>query len=64
MLLTVLAPESWQPSSPDFRSVFTQPIVTKPGLKRIALVTPVSGLARTIGFVNEQKVTIEHVYDY
>lgn len=64
ILLTVLAPETWQPSSPDFRPVFTQPIVTKPGLKRVALVTPVRWLDKTIRFINEQKVTIEHVYDY
>ncbi|GAB2602958.1 hypothetical protein [Spirosoma areae] len=64
ILLTVLAPETWQPTSPDFRFVFTQPIVTKPGLKRVALVTPVGWLDKTIRFVNEQNVTIEHVYDY
>ncbi|QDK78171.1 hypothetical protein EXU85_05995 [Spirosoma sp. KCTC 42546] len=64
ILLTVLAPETWQPVSPNLQLVFTQPIVTKPGLKRVALVTTVGSLDKTIRYVNEQKVKIEHVYDY
>ncbi|SFC73978.1 hypothetical protein [Spirosoma endophyticum] len=64
LLLTVLAPATWQPASPDFRLVFTQPILTKPGLKRVALVTQVKWLDKTVRFVNEQGVKIEHVYDY
>ena len=64
ILLTALAPEVWQPTSPNLQLIFTQPIVTKPGLKRVALVTPVHSLATTIQYVNEQKVKIEHVYDY
>ena len=64
ILLTVLAPETWQPRSPDFRLVFTQPILTQPGRRRVALVTPVGWLNRTARFIAEQGVTIEHVYDY
>lgn len=64
ILLTVLAPETWQPVSQNLQLVFTQPIVTKPGLKRVALVTTVGSLDKTIHYVNEQKVKIEHVYDY
>jgi hypothetical protein len=64
LLLTLLGPESWQPASPDFRLVFTQPIVTKPGLKRVALVTTVDKLDQTIRYVNTQGVRIEHIYDY
>lgn len=64
ILLTVLAPETWQPASPGFRLVFTQPIVTKPGLKRVALVTPVTALDKTVRYVTEQRVKIEHLYDY
>lgn len=64
LLLTVLSPENWHPDRPDFRVVFTQPILTKPGLKRVALVTTVGRLNKTIRYVQEQHVTIEHVYDY
>ncbi len=64
IMLTVLAPETWHPTSTDFRLVFTQPILTQPGLKRVALVTPVGRLDKIIRFVNEQGVKIEHVYDY
>ena len=64
ILLTILAPETWHPSLSSFRSVFTQPIVTKPNLKRVALVTTVGQLDKAIRYVNEQGVKIEHVYDY
>ncbi|GAB4039539.1 hypothetical protein [Spirosoma gilvum] len=64
LLITLLAPESWQPTSPDLQLVFTQPITTKPGLKRVALVTTVDRLHKTIRYVQEQGVKIEHVYDY
>ena len=64
LLLTVLAPENWKPVSDDFQSVFTQPIVTKPGLKRVALVTTVTRLHKTIRLIQEQRVKIEHVYDF
>ena len=64
ILLTVLASDAWQPATADVRLVFTQPIVTKPGLKRVALVTPVNRLAQTVQYVHEQGSTIEHVYDY
>jgi hypothetical protein len=64
ILITLLAPETWKPASPDFQLVFTQPILTKPGLKRVALVTPVRWLDKTVRFVTEHGVKIEHVYDY
>lgn len=64
ILLTLLAPETWQPVSPDFRLVFTQPIITKPGLKRVALVTTVGTLHRTVRYVDTQHVRIEHIYDF
>ncbi|GAB4021654.1 hypothetical protein [Spirosoma koreense] len=64
ILLTVLAPETWQPASPTLRAVFTQPIVTKPGLKRVALVTVVGQLDKAIRYIDQPGVNIEHVYDY
>ncbi|WP_338872083.1 hypothetical protein WBJ53_27055 [Spirosoma sp. SC4-14] len=64
ILITVLAPESWQPVSPAFRLVFTQPILTKPGLKRVALVTPVGEFGKTIRFLSGETIRVEHVYDY
>ena len=64
ILLTVLAPTTWNPVSSDFRLVFTQPIITQPGIQRVAIVTPVGGLAQTIRFVNGQGIMIEHIYDF
>ncbi|GAB3704586.1 hypothetical protein GCM10027592_36120 [Spirosoma flavus] len=64
LLLTILGPESWQPNLLDFQVVFTQPILTKPGTKRVALVTTVGRLDKTIRYVQDQQVKIEHIYDY
>lgn len=64
ILLTVLAPEIWKPIAAEFKPVFTQPIPTKPGLKRVAVVTPVRWLDRTVRFLNQNDIQIEHVYDY
>lgn len=48
----------------DYKVLFTQPIITKPGLSRIALVTTVGNLNTTIKTLLANKVTIEHIYDY
>lgn len=64
ILVTVLAPAAWKPVSTDFRLVFTQPIITQPGIQRVALVTPVGWLDRTVRFIQKEGVTIEHIYDY
>ncbi|RRB07267.1 hypothetical protein [Larkinella rosea] len=64
ILLTVLAPDTWNPGFPECKPVFTQPIKTKPGLKRVAVVTPVRWLAQTVRLLKEQSVNIEHIYDY
>lgn len=63
ILLTLLTPDTL-PTTASFRSIFTQPIVTKPGLKRVALVTTVGQLAPTLRYIHDQGVRIEHVYDY
>lgn len=48
----------------DYQILFTQPIVTKPGLSRIAMVTTVNNLNNTLKSLMYEKVAIEHVYDY
>ena len=63
IMLTVLTDHSLA-STPNYKILFTQPIVTQPGLKRIALATPVSMLSETVRELLEKKVNIEHIYDY
>jgi hypothetical protein len=63
ILLSALVPEAYAPSAGD-RVLFTQPLLTQPGTKRVALVVPVTTLAHTLRSLHAQRVTLEHVYDY
>lgn len=48
----------------NYKVLFTQPIFTKPGLSRVALVTTVKNLSDVLNTFQTNNVTIEHVYDY
>ena len=63
IMLTVLATEPL-PATADYKILFTQPVETKPGLNRVALVTTVKKLSAIIKTFLEKKITIEHVFDY
>ncbi|GAC1304401.1 MAG: hypothetical protein NVSMB24_11740 [Mucilaginibacter sp.] len=52
------------PANRDYKILFTQPIITKPGLNRIALLTTVDRLSRLVKVLVERNVIIEHVFDY
>jgi hypothetical protein len=64
ILITVLAPQNWTTDSQDFQVIFTQPIPTQPALKRVALVTPVDHLDKTLRQLLANKIVMEHIYDY
>lgn len=64
MLLTVLAPAGWKPASENARLLFTQPLPTKPGVNRMALATPVGSLRPMLLELSQQKIPIEHIYDF
>lgn len=63
IMLTVLTDKSLNVSG-NYKVLFTQPVFTKPGLSRVALVTTVANLSTTVKTLLDGKVTIEHVYDY
>jgi hypothetical protein len=63
IMLTVLANKSL-PVKNGYKLLFTQPIVTKPGLNRVAVVTTVNNLSTTVKTFLDNKLIIEHVYDY
>lgn len=63
IMLTVLSGQSLN-ANPNYKILFTQPIETKPGLNRIALVTTVSNLSSTVKLLLANKLKIEHIYDY
>jgi len=53
------------PALPDgTRVMFTQPILTRPGTARLALVMPVAALARVLEALDRPGIELEHVYDY
>jgi hypothetical protein len=64
ILVSLLVPAAWQPQEQDGRILFTQPVLTRPGEKRVALVVPVAGLAAMLNHVAAQGDTLEHIYDY
>jgi len=63
IMLTILTDKSLNVTG-NYRVLFTQPIFTRPGLNRVALVTTVGNLSTTVKTLLADKVIIEHVYDY
>jgi hypothetical protein len=64
ILVTVLASQGWSTHSDDYRILFTQPVPSRQGTTRVALATPVPLLHRTLQQLQEQKIVIEHIYDF
>ena len=64
MMVTVIAPHDWSFTLPEGHAVFEQPILIDPTRKRVAIVTPVSSLLSLLASLQDQSITIEHVYDY
>ncbi|MSQ54594.1 MAG: hypothetical protein EXR31_04415 [Betaproteobacteria bacterium] len=60
IMVTVLAPEGWQAGA----MLFEQPILTRPGIKRVALIVPVPRLHETLAAGARGEYEVEHVYDY
>ena len=65
ILLTLLAPADWTPAIAGSSVLFEDPILTRPGRKRVALVVRVGALAPALNsLAGAANVEIEHVYDY
>lgn len=63
ILITIIAPQAWEYSLSDGRALFTMPILTQPGRKRVAVQVPVAALDRVLRALSGD-VTLEHIYDY
>jgi len=63
IMLTVLAGKPLQNSN-NCKVLFTQPIVTQPGISRVALVTTVGNLSPVVVKLLNSNIAIEHIYDY
>ncbi len=64
ILTTVIAPLTWQFSLAGTTEIFSIPIQSKPGWRRVGLNTPVSSLVRQVHDVESQGAKFEHAYDY
>lgn len=64
ILLSALVPGDWGSPVAGSRLLFTQPLLTQPGRKRVVLVIPVARLAETLRVLQEGGHELEHVYDY
>ena len=66
IMLTIVVPKNWSYDLPatDGGLLFTEDILTQPGLKRIALECPVRSLRAILNSLASHGAKIEHVYDY
>jgi hypothetical protein len=64
IVVSMLVPQSWQPS--QVRVLFEQPILTRPGRKRVVFAVPVGRLAAELRRAQAAPgdVAVEHVYDF
>jgi hypothetical protein len=65
ILVSVLVPSGWMSPAPA-RTLFEQPILTRPGQKRVVLAVRVPQLAALLRSFGEKRagVVVEHVYDF
>lgn len=63
ILVTVIAPADVAFAAPG-RVLFAQPILTRAGLQRTALVLPVAALSPFLAAASHRGIDVEHVYDY
>ena len=64
ILTTVLAPVTMPLDTAGAREIFSLPIQSRPGWRRIGLETDVAALTRQIAAVERQGAMFEHAYDY
>jgi hypothetical protein len=62
ILITANVPDDCDASA--WRPIFTQPILTRPGHRRIAFVVDVNQLSGTLRALDRPALRVEHVYDY
>lgn len=62
ILLTAIVPENFDAAR--FRVIMEQPILTRPGQKRLAFTVPVPELSRALRRLSDPAIRVEHIYDY
>ena len=66
VVVSLLVPASWPRPDPQARVLFAQPILTRPGMVRVVLATPIDRLGGLLRQVESGLggSAIEHVYDF
>ena len=66
IVVSLWVPAGWSPTDSGARLLFTQPILTRPGIVRVVLATPISHLGDLLRRSESQfgAEAIEHVYDF
>ncbi len=65
IVVSLLVPSGWMISAPA-RTLFEQPILTRPGQKRVVLAVRVAQLTGLLRSFGEKRggVVVEHIYDF
>jgi hypothetical protein len=63
ILVSALVPAAWTPA-PGQQVLFTQPVLTRPAEKRVALTVQVHELHALLNRIRSEGDLLEHVYDY
>jgi hypothetical protein len=64
ILVTAIAPQSWEYKLGNSQLLSAMPILTQPDRKRVAIRVLVGSLHEVIRELDRQSIPIEHVYDY
>jgi len=64
VLLSLIAPSTWVPRIPSQDILFSQPILTQPGRKRVVFTVQVDSLGAMLRSINDQQLSLEHIYDF
>jgi hypothetical protein len=64
ILITLIAPRSWQYKLRDGAFLFVMPILTQPHQNRVVVSVPVKALPTVLAELEQQGIQLEHLYDY
>jgi hypothetical protein len=64
IIVSVLAPRLWDYGNKDAQELFSSPILTVPGMKRVVMRCEVASLSALVADLQLSGVTFEHIYDY
>jgi hypothetical protein len=64
ILITLLSRRSWAYDLPAGEFLFSQPILTQPEQKRVAVKVPVTALHMVLNSLESRRLQLEHIYDY